>query len=161
MRAKIDKIDSKTLSITELPFGKTTSSLITSIISAQEKGKIKVKSVVNHTAAQANIMVHLQPGTSSDKAIDALYAFSDCEVSISPNCCVICDQKPHFLKVGDVLRYSVEHTRKVLRAELQIQLDEALEEQMFVSLEKSSSKSAYTRTKNWNKLPTWKPRCST
>jgi topoisomerase-4 subunit A len=136
VRAKIDKIDSKTLSITELPFGKTTSSLITSIISAQEKGKIKVKSVVNHTAAQANIMVHLQPGTSSDKAIDALYAFSDCEVSISPNCCVICDQKPHFLKVGDVLRYSVEHTRKVLRAELQIQLDEALEEQMFVSLEK-------------------------
>lgn len=136
IRAKIDKIDTKTLAITELPFGKTTNTLIASILSAQEKGKIKIKSVVNHTAAQVNILVHLQPGTSSDKAIDALYAFSDCEVSISPNCCVIDDKKPHFLTVSDVLRYNVDHTVDILRKELQIQLGEAQEEKMFVSLEK-------------------------
>ncbi|MBP3299599.1 MAG: DNA gyrase/topoisomerase IV subunit A [Muribaculaceae bacterium] len=136
VRAKIDKIDAKTLAITELPFGKTTTTLIASIISAQEKGKIKIKSVVNHTAAQVNILVHLQSGTSSDKTIDALYAFSDCEVSISPNCCVISDKKPHFLTVSDVLRYNVDHTVDILRRELEIQLGEAQEERMFVSLEK-------------------------
>ena len=106
VRAKIDKIDSKTLAITELPFGKTTSSLIASIIAAQEKGKIKIRKVDDNTAATAMIMVHLMPGTSSDKTIDALYAFTDCEVSISPNCCVIRDRKPHFLSVSDVLRYT-------------------------------------------------------
>lgn len=136
VRAKIDKIDSKTLAITELPFGKTTTSLIASIISAQEKGKIKIRSVVDHTAAQANILVHLMPGTSSDKAIDALYAFTDCEVSISPNCCVIQDKKPHFLTISQVLRHSTDHTLDMLRHELNIQLGEAREEQLFASLEK-------------------------
>lgn len=136
IRAKIDKIDTKTLAITELPFGKTTNTLIASILSAQEKGKIKIRSVVNHTAAQVNILVHLQPGTSSDKAIDALYAFSDCEVSVSPNCCVISDRKPHFLTISDVLRYNVDHTVDILRRELQIQLAETQEEKMYVSLEK-------------------------
>ncbi|MBD5232528.1 MAG: DNA gyrase/topoisomerase IV subunit A [Bacteroidales bacterium] len=136
VRAKIDKIDSKTLAITELPFGKTTSTLISSIISAQDKGKIKIRSVVDHTAANANILVHLMPGTSSDKAIDALYAFTDCEVSISPNCCVIEDRKPRFLTVSDVLRYSADHTRRMLRRELEIKLAEAREEQLFASLEK-------------------------
>lgn len=136
VRAKIDKIDNKTLAITEVPFGKTTTTVIASILSAQDKGKIKVKSVVDHTAANANILVHLQPGTSSDKAIDALYAFTDCEVSISPNCCVISEEKPHFLTVSDVLRYSVDHTQRVLKQELEIALGEAREEQMFASLEK-------------------------
>lgn len=136
VRAKIDKIDSKTLAITEVPFGKTTTSLINSILSAQEKGKIKIRSVVDHTAAQANILVHLMPGTSSDKAIDALYAFTDCEVSISPNCCVIQDNKPHFLTISDVLRYSADHTRSILKAELELRLSEAYEEQLFASLEK-------------------------
>lgn len=136
VRARIDKIDSKTLAVTELPYGKTTGTLIASIISAQEKGKIKIRSVVDHTAAEANIIVHLMPGTSSDKAIDALYAFTDCEVSISPNCCVICDKKPHFLTVSDVLRHSAEHTRSILRSELEIQLGEARESQLFLSLEK-------------------------
>ena len=136
VRAKIDKIDSKTLAITELPFGKTTSTLISSIISAQDKGKIKIRSVVDHTAANANILVHLMPGTSSDKAIDALYAFTDCEVSISPNCCVIEDRKPRFLTVSDVLRHSADHTRRMLRRELEIKLAEAREEQLFASLEK-------------------------
>lgn len=136
VRAKIDKIDSKTLAITEVPYGKTTTSVINSVLSAQQKGKIKIKSVVDHTSATANILVHLQPGTSSDKAIDALYAFTDCEVSISPNCCVISDDKPHFLCVSDVLRSSVDHTKRMLLAELRIELDETREEQMFASLEK-------------------------
>ena len=127
VRAKIEKIDNKTLAITELPFGKTTSTLIASIISAQEKGKIKIRKVDDNTAAAAKIIVHLIPGTSSDKAIDALYAFTDCEVSISPNCCVIWDKKPHFLTVSDLLRFSVDHTQEMLRQELLIQLNEAQE----------------------------------
>lgn len=126
----------KTLAITEVPYGKTTTSVINSVLNAQQKGKIKIKSVVDHTSANANIMVHLQPGTSSDKAIDALYAFTDCEVSVSPNCCVISDDKPHFLRVSDVLAYSVDHTRRMLLSELKIELDETREEQMFASLEK-------------------------
>ena len=136
VRAKIEKIDNKTLAITELPFGKTTSTLIASIISAQEKGKIKIRKVDDNTAATAKIIVHLIPGTSSDKAIDALYAFTDCEVSISPNCCVIWDKKPHFLTVSDLLRFSVDHTQEMLRQELLIQLNEAQEAQLFASLEK-------------------------
>ncbi len=134
VRAKIDKIDSKTLAITELPFGKTTSSLIASIIAAQEKGKIKIRKVDDNTAATAMIMVHLMPGTSSDKTIDALYAFTDCEVSISPNCCVIRDRKPHFLSVSDVLRYSVDHTQEMLHQELEIKLSETQEMRLYASL---------------------------
>lgn len=136
VRAKIDKRDNKTLVISDLPYGKTTGTLIDSIIKAQEKGKIKIRKVDDNTSENAEIIVHLIPGTSSDKAIDALYAFSDCEVSISPNCCVIRDNKPHFLKISDVLKYSVENTRDLLRRELEIQRAEALETLHFASLEK-------------------------
>ncbi|WP_356904960.1 DNA gyrase subunit A, partial [uncultured Muribaculum sp.] len=96
IRAKIEKIDNKTLAITEIPYGKTTATLIESIVKAQEAGKIKIRSVDDNTGEHANVIVYLQPGTSSDKTIDALYAFTDCEVSISPNCCVISENKPHF-----------------------------------------------------------------
>lgn len=136
VRAKIEKIDNKTLAITEIPFGKTTTTLITSILSAIEKGKIKVRKVDDNTSATAEIVVHLAPGTSSDKAIDALYAFTDCEVSISPNCCVIMDKKPQFLSVTDLLRFSVDYTRQLLRKELEIKLGENREAMLFASLEK-------------------------
>ena len=136
VRAKIEKIDSKTLAITEIPYGKTTTTLISSILSAMEKGKIKVKHVDDNTSATAEILVHLTPGTSSDKAIDALYAFTDCEVSISPICCVIRDRKPHFLTVSDVLRHSVNRTRDMLLEELNIRLGENREAMLFASLEK-------------------------
>lgn len=136
VRAKIEKIDNKTLAITELPYGKTTTTLIPSILSAVEKGKIKIKSVEDNTSATAEILVNLAPQTSSDKAIDALYAFTDCEISISPNCCVIRDRKPEFLTVSDLLRYSVDHTQEMLRQELDIKLGETREQQMFLSLEK-------------------------
>ncbi len=136
VRAKIEKVDNKTLAITEIPFGKNTSTLIASILSAMEKGKIKVRRVDDNTSATAEILVHLTPGTSSDKAIDALYAFTDCEVSISPCCCVICDRKPHFLTVSDLLRFSVDHTRGLLLEELRIKLDENREAMLFASLEK-------------------------
>ncbi|MCH5222611.1 MAG: DNA gyrase/topoisomerase IV subunit A [Muribaculaceae bacterium] len=136
VRAKIEKIDNKTLAITEIPFGKTTATLITSILSAMEKGKIKIRKVDDNTSATAEILVHLLPGTSSDKAIDALYAFTDCEVSISPNCCVIVDKKPQFLSVSQLLKYSVDRTQDLLKRELEIKLQEAKEAQLYLSLEK-------------------------
>ncbi len=136
VRAKIEKLDNKTLAITEIPYGKTTGTLIDSILKAFEKGKIKIRKVDDNTAETALILVHLLPGTSSDKAIDALYAFTDCEVSISPNCCVISDKKPHFLGVSDVLRHSVDTTRELLRKELEIQLGEVRELLHFASLER-------------------------
>ena len=115
VRAKIEKIDNKTLAIREIPFGKTTTSLIDSILKANEKGKIKIRKVDDNTAANVEILVHLTPGVSSDKAIDALYAFTDCEISISPNCCVIDEKRPKFLSVSDVLRRSVDNTQELLR----------------------------------------------
>ena len=136
VRAKIEKIDNKTLAITEIPFGKTTGTLIDSILKAAEKGKIKVRKVDDNTAETALILVHLLPGTSSDKAIDALYAFTDCELSISPNCCVISEKKPHFLGVSDVLRHNVDTTRELLRRELEIQRGEVQEQLHFASLER-------------------------
>lgn len=136
IRAKIDKLDNKTLVITELPYGKTTSTLISSILLAMEKGKIKVRKVDDNTAREARIVIHLQPGSSSDKTIDALYAFTDCEVSVSPNCCVIRDNKPEFLSVTRLLIDSVERTRNILSRELEIALGEARENQLFASLEK-------------------------
>ena len=136
VRAKIEKIDNKTLAITEIPYGKTTGTLIDSILKAFEKGKIKIRKVDDNTAETALILVHLLPGTSSDKAIDALYAFTDCEVNISPNCCVIRDKKPHFLGVSDVLRHSVDTTKEILRKELEIQLGEVRELLHFASLER-------------------------
>ena len=136
IRAKIEKVDNRTLAITEIPFGKTTGTLIDSILKAFEKGKIKIRKVEDLTSETPRILVHLQPGTSSDKTIDALYAFSDCEVSVSPNCCVIRDRKPVFLGVSDVLRYSVETTRRILKSELEIELGELNEQLMFASLER-------------------------
>ena len=136
VRARISKIDNKTLCITEIPYGKTTSSLIDSILKAIEKGKIKVRKVDDNTAGKVEILVHLAPGVSSDKTLDALYAFTDCEVNISPNCCVIDHKKPHFLSVSDVLRRSVDNTLDLLRKELNIRRDETLETLHFASLEK-------------------------
>ena len=136
VRAKIEKVDSKTLAIREIPYSKTTSTLIDSILRAIEKGKIKAKRVDDNTAANVEILVHLAPGISGDKTIDALYAFSDCEVSISPNCCVIENKKPSFLTVSDVLRHSVDSTMGLLRKELNIRKNELLEQLFFASLEK-------------------------
>ncbi|KAA6347531.1 DNA gyrase subunit A [termite gut metagenome] len=136
VRAKITKVDAKTLSIIELPFGRTTSNLIDSILKAVDKGKIKVRKVDDNTSAQVEILVYLVPGTSLDKTIDALYAFTDCEISISPNCCVIDEQKPHFLTVSEVLKKSVDNTLAFLRQELEIHKGELLEDLYFATLEK-------------------------
>ena len=136
VRAKISKLDNKTLCISEIPYGKTTSSLIDSILKAVEKGKIKVKKVEDNTADKVEILVHLAPGVSSDKTLDALYAFTDCEVNISPNCCVIDNKKPHFLSVSDVLKKSADNTLDLLRKELNIEREEKLEALHFASLEK-------------------------
>lgn len=136
VRAKIGKIDNKTLVISEIPYGKTTSTVIESILKANDKGKIKIKKVDDNTAKEVEILVHLAPGVSSDKTIDALYAFTDCEINISPNCCVIRDDKPHFLTVSDVLRHSTDRTLGLLRRELEIQKQEQEEALFFASLEK-------------------------
>lgn len=136
VRAKITKLDNKTLVISEIPYGKTTSTLIESILKANDKGKIKIKKVDDNTARNVEILVHLAPGVSSDKTIDALYAFTDCEISISPNCCVIMDNKPHFLTVSDVLKHSTDDTLRLLRTELEIQKGELEESLFFASLEK-------------------------
>lgn len=136
VRAKITKLDNKTLCISEIPYGKTTSSLIDSILKALEKGKIKIRKVDDNTADKVEILVHLSPGTSSDKTLDALYAFTDCEVNISPNCCVIDEKKPHFLNVSAVLKKSADNTLSLLRQELNIQRAETLETLHFASLEK-------------------------
>ena len=136
VRAKIEKLDQKTLVIREIPFSKTSETLQDSIVKAIEKGKIKAKKVEDLTAANVEIQVHLAPGVSSDKTIDALYAFTDCEINISPNCCVIEDNKPCFLTVSDVLRHNTDFTMGLLRKELQIRKDELLEQLFFASLEK-------------------------
>ena len=136
VRAKIEKLDQKTLVIRDLPFTKTAETLIESILRAVEKGKVKVKHVEDLTAANVEILVHLAPGISSDKTIDALYAFTDCEINISPNCCVIEDNKPKFLTVSDVLRHNVDRTMALIRRELEIQKAELLEQLHFASLEK-------------------------
>ncbi len=136
VRAKIEKLDTKTLVIREIPYSKTTTSLIESILKAIEKNKIKVKKVDDNTAASVEILIHLAPGVSSDKTIDALYAFTDCEINISPNCCVIVDKKPMFLTVSDLLRHSTDHTKDLLRQELEIRKGELLEQLHFASLEK-------------------------
>lgn len=136
VRAKIEKLDNKTLVIREIPFSKTTTTLIDSILKAIDKGKIKAKRVDDNTAAEVEIQVHLAPGVSSDKTMDALYAFSDCEINLSPNCCVIEDNKPVFLTVSDVLRHGVDRTMGLLRKELQIRRGELLEQLFFASLER-------------------------
>jgi topoisomerase-4 subunit A len=136
VRAKIEKVDSKTLVIRDLPYGKTTGILIDSIVKATEKGKIKVRRIDDNTAENVEILVHLGPNVSSDKTIDALYAFTDCEVSISPNCCVIDDDKPRFLGVSEILKVNTDHTKELLRKELDIRLSELREEWHISSLEK-------------------------
>ncbi len=136
VRTKIEKVDNKTLAVRDVPYGKTTGTLKESIVKASERGKIKVKRVDDMTSETAEISVQLQPGTSSDIAIDALYAFTDCEISISPNCCVIMDEKPQFLTVSDVLRFSVDRTKDILRRELEIKRGETMETLHSVSLEK-------------------------
>ena len=153
VRAKIEKIDNKTLAITEIPFGKTTGTVIDSILKAFEKGKIKIRKVDDNTAETALILVHLLPGTSSDKTIDALYAFTDCEVSISPNCCVISDKKPHFLGVSDVLRHNVDRTKDLLRQELEIQLAEVREMLHFASLERIFIEERIYKDKGFEESP--------
>ena len=136
IRAKINKIDNKTLAITEIPYGSNTSKVIESIIKASDKGKIKIRKVDDNTAADVEILVHLIPGSSSDKTIDALFAFTDCELSISPNCCVIHNNKPRFCGVSEMLRISCEHTVDLLKLELEIQKSELEEQLFFTSLEK-------------------------
>ena len=136
VRAKIDKIDKNTLSITEIPFGKTTHALIDSILKAKDKGKIKIRKIDDLTTGEVNIMIHLPNDVSPDKTIDALYAFTDCEISIAPNACVIVDDKPQFLTVDDVLRYDTFHTRDLLGQELQLRMDELENDWHYNSLEK-------------------------
>ena len=142
VRAKIEKRDNKTLAITEIPFGKTTgtaskpSAFIDSILKAAERGKIKVRKVEDMTAAQVEILIHLMPGASSDKTIDALYACTDCEVSISPNCCVIDEHKPCFLTISEVLKRNVDNTLELLRKERLIRKGELLESLHFATLER-------------------------
>jgi topoisomerase-4 subunit A len=136
VRAKIEKVDSKTLRIIEIPFGTTTSSLIDSILKANDKGKIKIKRVEDNTAAEVEIMIFLSPGVSPDKSIDALYAFTNCEMSISPNSSVILDNKPYFLGVNEILKINTNNTVGLLKRELEIRLAELLESWHFSSLEK-------------------------
>lgn len=136
VRAKIEKLDQKTLVIREIPFSKTTETIIDSILKAIEKGKIKARHVEDLTAAKVEIQIQLAPGVSSDKTLDALYAFSDCEINISPNCCVIEDNKPKFLTISDVLRHSADRTKDLIRQELEIRKNELLEQYHFASLEK-------------------------
>ena len=137
IRSKITKTDdNKTLIISQVPFGTTTSKIIETILKAQEKGKIKIRKVDDFTAEEAKIVVQLAPGSSSDKTIDALYAFTDCEVSISPNCCVIQDKKPIFTTVSKLLKMSVDNTKALLKWELEIQKAELEEQYFYTSLEK-------------------------
>ena len=136
VRARIEIKDKKTLVIREIPFGTTTASLMESIVKASEKGKIKVRQVVDNTAKDLEIVVHLQPGQSPEIAMEALYAFTDCEISISPNACVIVDDKPRFLKVNEILRINTEQTRELLKRELEIRREELMEKILFSSLEK-------------------------
>jgi topoisomerase-4 subunit A len=136
VRARINKIDKKTVVITDIPYGKTTTSVIESILKANDKGKIKIRKVDDNTAQHVEIVVHLHNDVSPDKTIDALYAFTDCEVSISPNACVIQDDKPRFIGVKTILRHNAERTRILLQQELQIRLAELHEDWHYSSLEK-------------------------
>ena len=136
VRAKIEKIDKKSLVITELPYGKTTTTLIESIIKANEKGKIRIKKIDDNTAENVEVHIQLVPGISPDKTIDALYAFTDCEVPISPNCCVIGDDKPNFLGVSEILKRSADNSVQLLKSELEIRMSELEADWHFSSLEK-------------------------
>lgn len=136
VRAKINKLDNKTLVITELPFSQTTGSLIESILKANDKGKIKIRKVDDNTAENVEILIHLAPGISPDKTIDALYAFTDCEIPISVNCCVVDGNRPRFLSVSELLKFSTDRTTELLKQELEIRKHELEEELFTCSLEK-------------------------
>ncbi|MEO0778868.1 MAG: DNA gyrase/topoisomerase IV subunit A, partial [Bacteroidota bacterium] len=136
VRAKLEQVDKSTLAIRELPYGVTTTSMIDSIVKANDKGSIKIKKVTDNTAAVVEILIDLAPGISPDVTMDALYAFTNCEISISPNACVIVDDKPHFLTVSDILTICTENTKDLLRQELEIKRGELEERWHFVSLEK-------------------------
>jgi topoisomerase-4 subunit A len=153
VRAKIEKLDQKTLVIRDLPYSKTVDSLIDSIKKAIEKGKIKARHVDDLTSAQVEIQIHLMPGVSSDKTLDALYAFTDCEINISPNCCVISEQKPQFLTISDVLRHNVERTKDLIRQELEIRKGELLEQYHFCSLEKIFIEERIYKDKKFEEAP--------
>ncbi len=153
VRAKIEKQDPKTLVIREIPYSKTTETIIESILKAVEKGKIKARHVEDLTAAKVEIQVQLAPGVSSDKTLDALYAFSDCEINISPNCCVIEDNKPQFLTISDVLRHSVDRTKDLIRQELEIRKGELLEQLHFASLEKIFIEERIYKDKKFEQAP--------
>ena len=153
VRAKIEKLDQKTLVIREIPFSKTTETLIDSILRAIDKGKIKARHVEDLTAAKVEIQIQLAPGVSSDKTLDALYAFSDCEINLSPNCCVIEDNKPQFLSVSDVLRHSVDRTKDLIRQELEIRKGELLEQLHFQSLEKIFIEERIYKDKKFEQAP--------
>ena len=154
IRAKIQKSDdNKTLIITEIPFGTTTTKIIETIMRAVQKGKIKVRKVDDFTAEEARIEVQLAPGSSSDKTIDALYAFTDCEVNISPNCCVVQEKKPIFTTVSDLLRMSVEHTKSLLKWELEIAKAELEEQYFFTSLEKIFIENRIYKEKGYEEAP--------
>jgi topoisomerase-4 subunit A len=172
IRAKIEKRDNKTLAITEIPFGKTTTTLIESIIKANEKGKIKIKKIDDNTAENVEILVHLASGVSSDKTIDALYAFTDCEVSLSPNACIIEDDKPHFIGVHEILKRSADSTLQLLTMELEIRKKELEEAWHFATLEKIFIEERIYKDKKFedaenmdqavayidSRLEPWKPR---
>ncbi|MBR6963428.1 MAG: DNA gyrase/topoisomerase IV subunit A [Prevotella sp.] len=153
VRAKIEKLDQRTLVIREIPFSKTVSTLCESITKAIEKGKIKARNVTDLTSAEVEIQVHLTPGISPDKTIDALYAFTDCEINISPNCCVIEDNKPQFLTVSDVLRHSTDRTMGIIRQELLIRRRELLEQLHFCSLEKIFIEERIYKDKKFEQAP--------
>ena len=153
VRAKIEKLDQRTLNITELPYGKTSEKVIESILKAFNRGQIKIRKVEDNTASEASILVHLIPGTSSDKTIDALYAFTDCEVNISPNCCVIRDKKPEFLGVSDILRHSVETTKKIITSELEVLLAEDREKLLYATLEKIFIENRIYKDKEYEESP--------
>jgi topoisomerase-4 subunit A len=136
VRAKIEAIDKKFVAVREIPYGTTTGSIIESILKANDKGVIKIKKVVDNTAQDVEILIELAPNTSPDVTIDALYAFTDCEISISPNACVIYENKPHFMNVDEIIRISTDHTRNLLKWELEIKLGELVEKWHFANLEK-------------------------
>lgn len=136
VRAHIEELDKKTLLIRDVPYGVTTTQLMDSIVKANDQGKIKVKKVTDNTAAEVEVQIDLAPGISPDITIDALYAFTDCEISVSPNACVIVDNKPQFLTVSDLLRYSADQTKELLKKELEIKLGELMEKWHYTSLEK-------------------------
>jgi topoisomerase-4 subunit A len=136
IRAKIRKVDNKTLIINEIPYGTTTGSLIESVIKANDKGKIKIKKIEDNTSSEAEIIVHLAPGVSPDKTIDALYAFTDCEVSVAPNSSIIDGDRPRFMGVTEILKVNTDHTVQLLKLELQIKLDELERQWHFSTLEK-------------------------